>query len=947
MSLTTPEKCIYAAAALKCDKACNDEDNPDKGTHRHEHDEGGHMSDAACPSHIQMALDEYTSYLQQLRCICRDALLGSSSVESCCSKGKKQPKKKNCCGDVGCSSRPAVHDLFNFEPSGSGRKEIDPEQAADMETVHYLVAGMDCTSCADKLMAIFNAMPGVSSSRVNFVVGRGEVHIDTSVTSADEVLRFAAAASNFPLVKAVGGDFYLDVLAGPGEANRWTGQPPQGVTDTHVLDRKTVRLAYDPAVTGARDLLSSLQDQCQGLAEPRGDPQLENSRRRLRDQLYKTLLAALFTIPVAVLAYANGLVDKQTKGIISIALGTCVQIIAIPEFYRPALSALWYSRIVEMDMLVVMSITAAYGYSVVAFGFEMGHQSIEQGEFFETSTMLITLILMGRLVAAFARVQAVAAVSLRSRLSSSALLVTTAGDQEIDARLLQYCDSFKVLPHTRVPTDGIVTTGKTEVDESMLTGESMPVLKKEGDNLIAGTLNGDGTVTARLTRLPGKNTVTDIAQLVEEAANSKPKLQDLANKVASWFVPTMAAMAVLVLVIWLAVGLRVLDYSAGQSIGTAITYTVATLAVACPCALGLAVPMVIVVAGGMAAKGGVVIKSAETMEHARKITDVVFDKTGTITEDDLAVVKKVILGDAQEDEAVSLTKALVAGGKHPVSAAVENYLAAHAPAAAAAAAAAVVVVSGVRVIPGSGIEAEYHKDTVKAGNAEWTGTSRVAEVGRLQGAGLTTLVVTLNGTPLIVFGLRARVRVEAVGVIKGLKSRNISVHLISGDQILAVQAVAQTVGIPPGNVAGHCTPSEKRDYVATLMSDPTKHVMFCGDGTNDAVAVAQADVGAQMGGGKTSSDVTQGVADVVLMKGLEGIPLLLRVSRAAYHRMVFNFVWAAVYNVLAVTMASGAWVSFRIEPKYAGAGEMVSVLPVILAAMSMFVLNLKRGKDVH
>ncbi|KAG9256250.1 E1-E2 ATPase-domain-containing protein [Emericellopsis atlantica] len=937
------EKCIYAAAALECGKACaGDDDDPDKETHRHEHDEGGHMANTACPSHIQMAVDKYTSYLQQLRCICRDALRESSSTEICCGKktSRKQPKTKSCCGDMGCTGKNNNQDPSKFEPSGFAHQEVDLEQTGNMETVHYLVSGMDCTSCADKLMTIFSAMPGVSSPRVNFVVGRGEVHVDTSVTSADEVLRFAATASNFSLVKVVGGDFYLDVLAGPAEARKLTEQPPQGVTDAQILDRKTVRLAYDPTVTGARDLLASLQGQCQGLAEPRGDSQLENSRRRLRDQLYKTLLAALFTIPVTVLAYANGLVDKQTKGIVSIVLGTCVQIIAIPEFYRPALSALWYSHIVEMDMLVVMSITAAYGYSVVAFGFEMGHRPLEQGDFFETSSMLITLILMGRLVAAFARVQAVAAVSLRSRLSSSALLVTSAGAQEIDARLLQYGDSFKVLPHTRVPTDGVVTLGKTEVDESMLTGESMPVLKKQGDDLIAGTLNGDGIVTARLTRLPGKNTVTDIAQLVEEAANSKPKLQDLANKVASWFVPIMAAIAVLVLVIWLAVGLRVLEYSAGRSIGTAITYTVATLAVACPCALGLAVPMVIVVAGGIAAKGGVIIKSAETTERARKITDVVFDKTGTITEDDLAVVEQVILADVQEDEAVSLTRALVAGGKHPVSAAMEKYLAAQSSVAAA-------VVSGIRVIPGAGIEARYQENTVKAGNAEWTGTSKVTEVARVQGSGLTTLVVTLNGTPLVVFGLRTQIRREALGVIEGLKSRNIAVHLVSGDQILAVQAVARAVGIPPENVAGHCTPPEKRDYVGALMSAPAKYVMFCGDGTNDAVAVAQADVGAQMGGGKTSSDVTQGAADVVLMKGLEGIPFLLRVSRAAYQRMVFNFVWAAVYNVLAVTMASGAWVAFRIEPQYAGAGEMVSVLPVILAAVSMFVLNLRRGEDVQ
>lgn len=825
-----------------------------------------------------------------------------------------------------------------FKPSGSGinerTREIDPETNAGTETVHFLVSGMDCTTCADKLMRVFDGMTGVSQAAVNFVMGKGEFNLDTSITNADEVIRFASTASGFMLSKVVGGNYFLDVLAPPSEAKRLADDPPKGVTDVQSLDKKTARLAYDPTVVGARDLFAFVNDRCQGLAQSRSDPQLENSRRRLWDQLAKTGLAAALTIPVAVVAWRHGLVDRKTEGILSIVLGTLVQLIAIPEFYRPALSALWYSHTVEMDMLVVMSISAAYIYSVVAFGFEMAGKPLDEGHFFETSTLLITLILVGRLIAAFARVQAVAAVSMRSKQNNTAMLVDRDGDREIDARLLQYGDRFKVLPHSRVPTDGLIVSGKTEVDESMLTGESLPVLKKEGDGLIAGTINGDGTIVAQLTRLPGKNTVTDIAQLVEEAANSKPEIQDLANKVAGWFVPLMAAIAIIVLVIWLAVGVKVRDYSAGRSIGNAITYAVATLAVACPCALGLAVPMVLVVAGGIAARGGVIIKSAETTERARKTTDVVFDKTGTITEGELAVIEQVML-QGDEDESIAFAKALVAGGKHPVSAAVEKHLEDH------------IVqpmsdVVNVRVVPGAGIEADYEQSNLQAGNARWTESEAIPEVTRLQESGLTTLVVTQNSTPLIVFGLRTQIRPEAVRVITELKARNIAVHLVSGDQTMAVKSVATTVGIPPENVAGQRTPPEKRDYVASLMEDTTKYVMFCGDGTNDAVAVAQAHVGAQMGGGLTSSDVTQGAADVVLLNGLEGIPFLLNVSRASFHRMAFNFVWSGVYNLLAVTMASGAWVKFRIPPAYAGLGEMVSVVPVIFAAVSLFLQKLKR-----
>lgn len=933
------EKCIEAVAAFECGKVCYDDPGHEKSLdHPHEHEHGDHNAGSACHTHLQAAFDQYSSYLEQLRCICRSVIgQGVTSLETCCMGNQSKTKKTKNNKHSGHKhderkAKPNPSSIPTFKPSGSNAKGTDTEKSSDIETVGFLVSGMDCTSCVDKLMRVFGTMTGVSQTRVNFVIGKGEVNIDTSITRADEVLRFVSMASGFSLSKIIGGDFFLDVLTSPAEGKRLAAEPPRGVTDVQSLDKKSVRLAYDPNIIGARDLFALVEDRCDGLAQPRGDPQLENSRRRLWDQFIKTALAAALTIPVAVLAWGDDLVGEKTGGIISLVFATLVQTIAIPEFYRPALSALWYSRAVEMDMLVVMSITAAYVYSVVAFGFNMADKPLDEEQFFETSTMLITLILAGRLIAAFARVQAVAAVSLRSKQNNTAVLVGKDGDHEIDARLLQYGDQFKVLPHSRIPTDGLVVSGATEVDESMLTGETLPIVKKKADGLIAGTVNGDGTVTAQLTRLPGKNTVTDIAQLVEEAANSKPELQDLANKIASWFVPVMAAVAILVFVIWIPAGIKALDYSTGKGIGNAITYTVATLAVACPCALGLAVPMVLVVAGGIAARGGVIIKSADTTEGARKTTDAVFDKTGTITEDQLAVAERVNLR-GNEQENIALARALVAGGKHPVSAAVNEYLEQQAVKA-------VSQIVNVRVVPGAGIEADYKGWSLQAGNARWTNANAEADVVRLQGAGLTTLVVTRDSIPLVVFGLAVKIRPEASRVISELKARNIAVHLVSGDQIRAVQAVADAVGIPPENVAGERTPLEKRDYISALMEDKTKYVLFCGDGTNDAVAVAQAHVGAQMGGGLTSSDVTQGAADVVLMNGLEGIPFLLNVSRASFHRMVFNFVWSGIYNIFAVTMASGAWVKFRIPPAYAGLGEIVSVIPVILAAISMLLLKL-------
>lgn len=806
---------------------------------------------------------------------------------------------------------------------------LDIENAACQEHVAVAVDGMTCSGCGNKMERTLKAIAGVFSVRVNFVMGHAEFSVDTLVNSADEVIHTAERATNFRCHRMANDDQVLDVLASGESAKALADVATPGVTGTTILNKTTVRVMYDPTVIGARELLGTFHGRCSaGLAPPQDDPLMSSGRKRLHDQLVKTILSATFTIPVVVMAWGDELVDERTRSIISIILASIVQLIAVPDFYRPAIGALIHSCTIEMDMLVVVSITAAYVYSVVAFGFLMAGKPLETTEFFETSTLLITLVILGRLVAAFARMRAVETVSLRSLQSMTATIVESGIDKEIDARLLQYGDMLKVGPHSAIATDGIVISGSSEVDESMLTGESVPVLKKEGDSVIAGTVNGTGTLVAKLTRLPGKNTVTDIAKLVEEAQNSKPRLQDYADKVASWFVPIVTSIAIAVVLVWLIIGFKVRRYRTGHSIANAITYAVATLAVSCPCALGLAVPMVLVIAGGIAARNGVIIKSAECTERARKITDVVFDKTGTITQEILDVVEQEYL--IKKDEAISISRALVAGNKHPVSLAVTKHLAQYSTSGA--------ILEKVHVIPGGGVEAKIEKATVRAGSPKWTRTASRDVVSRLQGGGMTLLVVTRNGEPIAVYGLRTRLREEASRVISQLSRRKLTIHLVSGDQKQAVEMAAAQVGIP--QVASQCTPSQKRDYVANLMAKG-KIVMFVGDGTNDAVAVAQADIGVQLGSVLSASDVTRGAADVVLLNGLEGIPFLMDISCVSFRRMVFNFAWSAVYNVLAILLASGAMVNIRVPPAYAGLGEIVSVVPVIAAAMTMLLKKTK------
>jgi Cu2+-exporting ATPase len=797
------------------------------------------------------------------------------------------------------------------------------------------VEGMTCNDCASKLESSLKILDGTSDVRVNFIRGRADLHYDPTITNVEDLIGKARTATGFNITEVrQGAQGSLDLLV-ENHAAALESLRVDGLLDVKPLNKSTVRVNYDPNVIGARDLVRRIGPLSTGLA-----PAVPESNGEGRGQFQMlsvyTALATALTLPVVILAWAEDLVSHKTQAIISLPLATAVQLLAVPVFYKPALRSLILHHALELDMLVVVSITAAFSYSLVAFGFRMKDQPLDTGEFFETSTLLITLVMMGRLLASYARIRAVAAVSLRAHHAATAVLIHEGTDEdvEIDARLLQYGDVLKVHPHSRVPTDGVVIKGISEVDESMLTGESLPVPKEVGSDVIAGTMNHSGVLVMKLTRLPGDNTVMDIARLVEDATNSKPRIQDLADRVAGYFLPVVGIATTICLVIWIAIGLKVRNYSTGRAVSNAVTYAIAVLAVSCPCALGLAVPMVLVVAGGIAAKGGVIIKSAESTERARKVTDVVFDKTGTITEPGLDVIAEEYL-DANKDEAYAIARQLVSGSSHPISVAVLRHIE-QSPFNDTNQ----VAVENTKSIPGAGVEANYGTHTVRAGNPAWTGHAENDSVRRLSGQGLSILTITRDGQLLAVFGLKNRIRSTAGRIISQLKDSGITVHLVSGDHPQAVDAVAQEVGINPARAVGSYTPEQKRNYVASLM-DEGRYVLFCGDGTNDAVAVAQANVGVQISEAGSASAVTQSAADVILLSGLSGLPLLLDISRAAFRRIVFNFAWSAIYNVLAILLAGGAFVKIRIAPAYAGAGEMVSIMPVIVAAMTMLLVKLK------
>jgi len=854
-------------------------------------------------------------------------------TKSCCSKtanvtidavtckSSEEQSFDDCCetGDIN-----GENSIIHKAPVTSS---IDIEKAGLLtEHVTLSIEGMTCVGCENKLFRSLNIMPGITNLQTSLVMARAEFDLDAKA-SVDELIKEVAKTTGFACQRLSTQGQTIDIVV-RGDARDFVKQKlPFGVEEMTALDKTTVRVAYDAKLIGARDLLERGFDRDISVAPARPYAELESGSKHVRETAVMTAFSAALTIPVLVLAWAPLKPRELLYGSISLALATIVQFVVAGPFYPSAFKALLFTRVIEMDLLIVLSTSTAYIFSVVAFGYQVRGQPLSTGEFFETSTLLVTLIMVGRLVSAFARHKAVESISIRSLQSGVALLVDDnyPSGLEIDARLLQYGDVFKVLPDSLITTDGTVVSGESEVDESHITGEAVPVDKSAGSSVIAGSLNGSGILTVRVRRLPGENTISEIATMVDAAKFSKPKIQELADRVASYFVPVVIVLTLITFAIWIAIGKAVRSQSGGTAVVQAITYAISVLIVSCPCAIGLAVPMVVVIAGGVGARFGVIFKSAETIEIARKVSHVVFDKTGTLTLGQLSVASEEYLAD--NASAASLVLGLTINSKHPVSAAVAGHLLAQGVEPAA--------VEEVRSVTGSGMEGKLSAGNIRlrGGNSRWLAAQDKLEVSALLSQGRTVFCVSLGEDIIAIYALDDSLRPDAKSTVNELQTRGIAVSVVSGDDDGAVQRIGAELGIMPSRMKSRCSPGDKQKYIKNLMDGNKDVILFCGDGTNDAVALAQASIGLHMNSG---TDVAQSAADAVLVRpALDGVLVLIDLSRAAFRRIVFNFAWSFIYNTIAVLLAAGAFVNARIPPEYAGLGEIVSVLPVILIALQL------------
>jgi Cu+-exporting ATPase len=684
-----------------------------------------------------------------------------------------------------------------------------------------------------------------------------------------------------------------------GAVERALREKAAGVRSAVVnLAAETATIEYDPEQTDPARLAAVVAAAGYRLVLPAegeapADAEARARQREQRTQLSDFRLGLALTVPIFLLGMAHDL-GRIGHGPAALAVSWALGLLAAPVqfyvgrgFYRGAWTSL-RNRSANMDVLVALGSSAAYVYSVAALLGPGAHPRV----YFETSALIITLIKLGKLLEARARGRASSAIRRLMDLRPALAHVwdETHGERDVPAEAVRPGQTVVVRPGERVPVDGVVIAGTSAVDESLLTGEPIPVEKGPGDAVAGATINQHALLRVRATGVGSDTVLARIVRLVREAQGSRAPIQRLADRVAAVFVPAVLGIALVTFVLWWILG--------GQFV-PAMLRLVAVLVIACPCALGLATPTAIMVGMGRGATLGILFRNSEALETVHRVTTVMFDKTGTLTRGFPTLTHCAGLGAFGADDALVLAAAAETGSTHPLARAVvagarDRRLALPAPEAA-------------ETVPGLGITARAAGRDVRVGKPEWFDPERPEwrEARRLTeahaAAGRTAIWVAIDGIPAAVLAVADEERPDAADELRRLRRLGLEVVMVTGDAPAAAQAIAARVGID--RVAAGVPPEEKEAVVLRAQADGAR-VAMVGDGINDAPALARADVGITLGGG---ADVALEAADVTLVRGdLGGVVRAIDLSRATMRTIRQNLFWAFFYNVALIPVAAGA-----------------------------------------
>ncbi|MGA7776565.1 MAG: heavy metal translocating P-type ATPase [Paraburkholderia sp.] len=831
-------------------------------------------------------------------------------------------------------------DLATPDRAASTRAELD-------------ISGMTCASCAMRVEKALAKVPGVSRASVNLATERASVDADGSVdrdTLVNAVRKAGYEAAAVPLIPAsnstptqltelaIGG---MTCAACAMRVEKALAKVP-GVASASVnlaTEKATVRLtdgASTEAGSGLDALVAAVTKagyQATPVAQeptPAAPSEAERANGRNRRELTAVVICALLTLPLVVPMLSEGFGGPGSFGVSSLVppwlqlgLATLVQVGFGARFYRAAWRAV-RAGAGNMDLLVALGTSAAYGVSVYEL---IAHPGDAMHLYFEASAVVITLVRFGKWLEARAKRQTTDAIRALNALRPDRARIRV-GSEEHEVPLAQVRVGMMVVvrPGERVPVDGAVLEGRTHIDESLITGESLPVPKQPDDPVTAGSINGEGAITITTKAIGAETTLARIIRLVETAQAEKAPIQRLVDRVSEIFVPAILLIAAVTLIGWLI---------AGASGETAILNAVAVLVIACPCALGLATPAAIMAGTGVAARHGVLIKDASALEIAHNVTLVAFDKTGTLTVGQPSVTAFEPIGLAR-DEALALAAAVQRHSDHPLAKAVMKV--------STLAQRPLQTVSQARAVPGRGVEADVDGRTIAMGSSSW-----LTELGivvppalaeraqQLESSGNTvSWLMDRSAAPptaLALIGFGDTVKPGARAAIERLKEMGVKSALLTGDNRGSAASVAAALGIDEFHA--QVLPDDKARVIRDLKIRTAGVVAMAGDGINDAPALAAADLGIAMA---TGTDVAMDAAGITLMRGDPALVAdAIDISRRTWRKIQQNLFWAFVYNLIGIPLAALG----LLNPMLAGAAMAFSSVSVVTNAL---LLRTWRGR---
>lgn len=789
----------------------------------------------------------------------------------------------------------------------------------EVNMTQYDITGMNCAACSARVEKAVSSVEGVTSCSVNLLLNSMGVE---GTAGPEQIIRAVEKAGYGARLKSA-----------PARKSEAADKPEAADKSEDV--RKSIP-AHKPALPQNKGIDNA------GTDYHSGETAIDSMQNREIESIRRRLIASLIPmVPLLYISMGHMMWNWPLPGFLNnhAAMGwaelvlTAIIMVINRKFFVNGVRGVLHGA-PNMDTLVALGASAAFGYSVYALA------AMEDALYFESAAMILTLITVGKLLEAKSKGRTTDALKSLMKLSpETAVILQNGEEREVPIERVQVGDRFVVKPGEHIPVDGVVLEGNSAVNEAALTGESIPVDKAPGDIVSAATTNQSGHLVCEATKVGADTTLSKIIQMVSDAAATKAPIAKIADRVSGIFVPAVILIALVTFVIW---------KLTGESTGFALARAISVLVISCPCALGLATPVAIMVGNGVAARNGILFKTAVSLEETGKAKIIALDKTGTITKGEPKVVKLLPRQGITEDNLLQMAFMLEAKSEHPLAKAIVAEVTDRAEKAHRQKEAIVEELTDFRIEPGNGLQGSLNGKQLAGGNAEFItrfcelSNRAKEEADELASRGMTPLFFARDGQFLGIIAVADVIKEDSARAIRELKEMGLHVVMLTGDHEKTAAAIGRETGVD--EVIAGVRPDGKEDVVKHLQEKGK--VVMVGDGINDAPALTRADIGIAIGAG---TDVAIDAADVVLMKSsLLDVAAAIRLSRATLRNIHQNLFWAFFYNVIGIPLAAGLWIrpfGLTLNPMFGAAAMSLSSFCVVTNALRLNLAKIENKKE--